>query len=172
MGPTSSFPSIEQLGKPAKSVRTTPPVFGDGTIPRRRSKVDWSTKNIPRLQPACFRYLSQLGPQGGSSGQAREPCIFLHEVRYTRGGGKFFPLFPDGAPRPKTRFSFFSFVQKKHGESFRLSEGQRFPSSMLRNTGSSSPGEELMTLSTSAVAVCCCRRFSWDRPLRLLQFPE
>ena len=30
-------------------------------------------------------------------------------------------------------------------------------SSMALKTGSSSPGELLMTLSTSAVAVCCCR---------------
>jgi hypothetical protein len=29
-------------------------------------------------------------------------------------------------------------------------------SSIAWNTGSSSPGDELMTLSTSAVAVCCC----------------
>ena len=33
-------------------------------------------------------------------------------------------------------------------------------SSMAWNTGSSSPGELLMTLSTSAVAVCCCSRFA------------
>ena len=31
-------------------------------------------------------------------------------------------------------------------------------SSMVLNTGSSSPGEPLMTWSTSAVAVCCCRQ--------------
>jgi hypothetical protein len=30
-------------------------------------------------------------------------------------------------------------------------------SNIAWNTGSSSPGEPLMTLSTSAVAVCCCR---------------
>ena len=34
-----------------------------------------------------------------------------------------------------------------------------FPS-IAWNTGSSSPGELLMTLSTSAVAVCCCREFA------------